>query len=88
MSIVNAVANLLSPAYSTLYLVRHPAMDEAEAKGCYFSGEIEVELDREVELVENNGYLPETVLHIHDGRPCAWPGASHRRRCALGLPRW
>ncbi len=67
MSIVNTFANMLSPSYPTLYLVRTPAMDEAEAEGCFFSGEIEVELDRKAELVENKWYEREYCTSMIGG---------------------
>ncbi|KAH9203370.1 hypothetical protein DL95DRAFT_399397 [Leptodontidium sp. 2 PMI_412] len=38
MSIVNLVGNLLTPDYPTLYLVRSPEMEEAEARELYFDG--------------------------------------------------
>jgi hypothetical protein len=49
MSMVNLVANLLTPAYPVAFLVRTPAMDEAEAAGCCFSGEILVAIDHDGE---------------------------------------
>jgi hypothetical protein len=45
MSILNTVANLVTPEYPTLLLVRTPIMDEAEARGGFFRGELLVETD-------------------------------------------
>ncbi|KUJ21861.1 uncharacterized protein LY89DRAFT_778229 [Mollisia scopiformis] len=47
MSIINIVANLLAPDYPSIFLVRTPSMDEAEAKGGYCSGELHVKINPE-----------------------------------------
>jgi hypothetical protein len=49
MSIVNAVANLLTPGYPTFFLVRTPMMENAEAHGGYFRGVSLVETDPDTE---------------------------------------
>lgn len=38
MSLLNLLANIVTPDYPALYLVRTPEMDEAEARGGFFSG--------------------------------------------------
>jgi hypothetical protein len=38
MSIVNLLGNLVTPDFSTLYLVHSPEMDEAETRGAHFDG--------------------------------------------------
>jgi len=45
MSIINIIANLLAPDYPSLFLVRTPAMADAEADGGYFKGEIDIKID-------------------------------------------
>jgi hypothetical protein len=42
MSVVNIIANLMTPEYSTLFLVRTPVMRDAEQDGAFFRGEIRV----------------------------------------------
>ena len=45
MSVVNAVANLLTPQYATIFVVRTPAMTEAEQRGkAFFKAAFEVDL--------------------------------------------
>ena len=45
MSVVNALAALLTPQYATLFLIRTPAMTEAEQRGkAFFEAAYEVEL--------------------------------------------
>lgn len=52
MSILNTIANLLSPEYPAMFIVRTDTMAEAEEReGCFFSGEIEVELNPESEPI-------------------------------------
>ena len=43
MSVMNIVANILTPEYSAIYLVRTPLMNEAEDIGGFFRGEIHTE---------------------------------------------
>jgi hypothetical protein len=48
MSVVNGAANLITPQYATMFLVRTPAMSEAEQRGMgFFKAALDVEL-REV----------------------------------------
>jgi len=55
MSLLNIVANLLTPEYSALFLVRTPVMEEAEADGGFFSGEILVKIDHDSPAIRDNG---------------------------------
>ena len=60
MSVVNLIGNLISPEYSTMYLVNSSIMEEATRHpGCYFDGVVgrlaEFSEDDEVELVTLNG---------------------------------
>lgn len=55
MSLVNVVANLLTPQNSALFLVRTPIMGEADAEGGLFSGEIRVEIDYDSPTVFAHG---------------------------------
>jgi hypothetical protein len=60
MSVVNLIGNLISPEYSTMYLVNSSIMEEATRRpGCYFDGVVgrlaEFSEDDEVELVTLNG---------------------------------
>ena len=45
MSVVNAIAALLTPQYAAIYVIRTPAMTEAEQRGkAYFNAAFDVEL--------------------------------------------
>lgn len=45
MSVVNAVANLLTPQYAAIFVIRTPAMTEAEQRGkAFFKAAFEVDL--------------------------------------------
>ena len=45
MSLANAVANLLTPQYATIFVIRTPAMTEAEQRGkAFFKAAFEVDL--------------------------------------------
>lgn len=44
MSILNILGNIARPEYPSMYIIRTPIMDEAEAAGCYFENEINVRL--------------------------------------------
>jgi hypothetical protein len=44
MSIVNVFGNLLRPDYPSMYMIRTPIMEDAEKDGCYFIGDLKVQL--------------------------------------------
>lgn len=44
MSVINIIGNLLQPDYPSLFMIRTPLMNEAEGAGCYFEGEINVQI--------------------------------------------
>jgi hypothetical protein len=56
MSVVNIVANLLTPEYPCLFLVRTPLMDRAEADGGFFEGGLNLEIDSNEELDDFQGW--------------------------------
>jgi hypothetical protein len=44
MSVFNIIGNLSRPEYPSLFMIRTPLMNEAEQAGCYFEGEIDVQI--------------------------------------------
>jgi hypothetical protein len=46
MSVINIIGNLLQPEYPSLFMIRTPLMNEAEKAGCYFEGEINVQIGK------------------------------------------
>jgi hypothetical protein len=46
MSVFNTIGNLLRPEYHSLFMIRTPLMDEAEKGGCYFEGDIKVQIGK------------------------------------------
>jgi len=46
MSVLNIFGNLLRPEYHSKFMVRTPLMDEAEKKGCHFSGALTAQLEK------------------------------------------
>lgn len=54
MSIINTDASLVAPKYPSIFLVRTPIMDGAEAEGGYFSGKIQVKIDPDSEVMPYN----------------------------------
>ncbi|KAL7804938.1 hypothetical protein V8C44DRAFT_341952 [Trichoderma aethiopicum] len=65
MSFLNTLANMLTPEYPSMFLIRTPAMDKAEEEGVgFFKGAIHVELQDVNAVGELQGALinPATVL--------------------------
>ncbi|KAJ5832208.1 hypothetical protein N7474_000519 [Penicillium riverlandense] len=66
MSFVNLVGNLVTPRYSTLYLVRTEMMDEAVERGGYFEGTTARLESAQLQL--KHGFVFEAELQEHEHR--------------------
>lgn len=89
MSVVNIVANLMTPEYPTLFMVRTPLMDDAENEGAFFSGEIRVKVPDAASpcsfKLHNNSEIGQGAGLIASIIPLAIVGALSRFQAAKSI---